>query len=358
MAVKLADLGDVLNITPALRALRSSFPEARLDVLVNPHTAGLLQGSELVDEVVHFPKTSFEGLSILHPAAWRPLARQMRTLRDRRYDAVVSFHHLTTPLGRAKQRALIAATGALVTVGLDNGHGGWLTHPVVDEGFGVRREVEYWLALVAQLGASSPDTTLDLPVALSDHDKAGELLAEAGLGERPFAVFHPGSGGFAPARRWDPPKFAALAASLHRTYDLPVVVVGTATDDVPAVLAAATVPLIDLSGILTLKQLAAVVSRSILFVGADSGVMHIAAAMRVPLVAIFGPSNHLAWAPWTPASPSEVVRLGISCSPCAYVQHRVGWRQGCPERTCLADLDVEQVFAAAARLLISVQGAC
>jgi len=320
-------------------------------VLVTPHTAGLLQGSALVDEVVLFPKTSFEGLSILSPAAWRPLARQMRTLRDRCYDAVVNFHHLTTPLGRVKQRALLAATGAPMTVGLDNGHGGWLTHPATDEGFGVRREVEYWLALAGQLGASSSDRTLDLPVAPSDYDKAGELLVAVGLGARPFAVFHPGSGGFAPARRWDPPKFAALAAALCRMYDLPVVLVGTAADDVPAVLAAATVPLIDLSEMLTLKQLAAVIARSILFVGADSGVMHIAAAMRVPLVAIFGPSNPLAWAPWTPASPSEVVRLGISCSPCAYVQHRVGWRQGCPERTCLAELDVDQVFAAAVRML-------
>lgn len=318
---------------------------------MNPHTASLLQDSELVDEVLLFPKTSFEGLSILRPAAWRPLARQMSTLRDRCYDAVVNFHHLTTPLGRTKQRALLAATGAPVTVGLDNGHGGWLTHRVTDEGFGLRREVEYWLALAGQLGATSLDKTLDLPVAPAEHDTAARLLAEVGLGDRPFAVMHPGSGGFAPARRWDPPKFAALASALRSTYELPVVVVGTEADDVPAVLAAATVPLVDLSGKLTIKQLAAVISRSILFVGADSGVMHIAAAMRVPLVAIFGPSNHLAWAPWTPASPSEVVRLGISCSPCAYVRHQVGWRQGCPERTCLAQLDVDQVFAAAARLL-------
>ena len=325
--------------------------DAGVDVLVNPHTATLLQGSALIDEVVVFPKTSFEGLSILRPAAWRPLLRLMRTLRSRRYDVVVNFHHLTTPLGRAKQRALVAATGASITVGLDNGHGRWLTNPVKDEGFGAKREVEYWLALAGQLGASSPDTTLDLPVAPSDHARAGELLAEVGLGARPFAVFHPGSGGFAPARRWDPPKFAALATALRQEYDLPAVLVGTSQDDVPAVLAAASVPLVDLSGKLTLKQLAAVIARSTLFVGADSGVMHIAAAMRVPIVAIFGPSNHLAWAPWTPASPSEVVRLGISCSPCAYVQHRVGWRQGCPERTCLAELDVDQVFAAAARLL-------
>ena len=160
LAIKLADLGDVLNITPALRALRHTFPSAQLDVLVNPHTAAVLHDSPLVDEVVLFPKTEFEGWSALRPGAWLPIARRLRDLRGRDYDTVVDFHHLTTPLGRAKQRALIAAAGARTTVGLDNGFGGWFTHRVRDEGFGARREVEYWLALAAALGASTPDASL------------------------------------------------------------------------------------------------------------------------------------------------------------------------------------------------------
>jgi len=86
-------------------------------------------------------------------------------------------------------------------------------------------------------------------------------------------------------------------------------------------------------------------------VGADSGVMHLAAAARVPVVAIFGPTNHRAWAPWTPYSPSRVVRLDLNCSPCAYVGHAVGQREGCAARTCLADLTVDHVLAAVEALL-------
>lgn len=351
LAIKLADLGDVLNITPALRALRHTFPQARIEALVNPHTVPVLLGSPFVDEVVVFPKTAFEGLSGLHPRVWRPLWRHLTALRRRGYDTVVNFHHLTTPLGRRKQRLLIAATGAAVTVGLDNGHGRWLTHPVPDRGFGACREVEYWLALAARLGARHPDTSLHLPVTAADHATAADLLARAGLNPRGFVVLHPGSGGYAPARRWDPAKFAALAAALYRCYGLPAVLVGTAGDDVPAVLAAGASPLYDCSGRLTIGQVAAVLARAALFVGADSGVMHMAAAMATPLVAIFGPTNPLAWAPWTPHSPARVVRLGISCSPCAYVGHRVGRRQGCPERACLADLEMTTVLAAAAELL-------
>lgn len=346
LAIKLADLGDVLNITPALRALRHTFPQARLDVLVNPHTAGLLHGSTLVDEVVTFAKTDFEGVSAFRPTAWLPLLGYLRALRSRGYDTVVDFHHLTTPLGRAKQRMLIMATGTATRVGLDNGHGGWFSHPVPDEGFGARREVEYWLGLAAQLGAHSPDTRLDLPLSPAHQEAAAALLTQHGLRDRGFAVLHPGSGGYSLARRWDVAKFAALAAALHDRYGLPAVLVGTPADGADAVLAAAAAPLIDLSGRTSIKELAAVLGRAALFVGADSGVMHMAAAMATPLVAIFGPTNHLAWAPWTPDSPSRVVRLGISCSPCAYVGHSVRWRNGCPERACLADLEVHHVLAA------------
>ncbi|MCO6450252.1 MAG: glycosyltransferase family 9 protein [Caldilineales bacterium] len=351
LAIKLADLGDVLNVTPALRALRESFPLVQIDLLVNPHTAALLAGSQLIDHVIELPKTSFEGGRVFHPASWLPLIKYVRSLRAQEYDTVINFHHLTTPLGRAKQQILITATGARATVGLDNGHGRWFSHPVADAGFGAKREVEYWLDLAQTLGASSSDTSLDLPVSVDDEREVADILARHGLASQPFVVMHPGSGGFSLARRWDAPKFAALAAEIERRHGIASVLVGTADDNVPAVIAAAASPIVDLSSQLSLKQLAALLGQAALFVGADSGVMHMAAAMRTPIVAIFGPTNHLAWAPWTPHSPSRVVRLGISCSPCAYVNHSVAWRNGCPERACLADLAVDHVLMACEELL-------
>lgn len=353
LAIKLADLGDVLNITPSLRALRHTFPDAQLDLLLNPHTVALAEPTGLADEIIPFPKSSYEGLTAASPKSWSPLIGHLRMLRKRKYDTVINYHHLTTPLGRFKQRLLIGATGANATVGLDNGYGGWLTHRVQDDGFGARQEVEYWLALAQRLGAHNPDLSLALPVSPADQLAADQLLTDVGLGERTFAVMHPGSGGYSLARRWDASKFAAVARALHETFALPTVLVGSSADGVQDVIEAHSHGLIDLSGGTSLGLLAALLRRSSLYIGADSGVMHLAAAARAPLVAIFGPTNHQAWAPWTPYSPSEVVRLNLSCSPCAYVSHSVGWRHGCPERACLADLSVMQVLAACKRILES-----
>lgn len=351
LAIKLADLGDVLNITPALRALRQTYPQARLDALVNPHTTMILQDSGLVDEVIPFPKTAFEGARVFLPTAWGVLGQAMRQLRARNYDTVINFHHLTTRLGRVKQRTLIAATGAKTVVGLDNGHGSWISHPVPDKGFGHQPEVAYWLALAKMLNAQSNDLSLHCPLNDAEQARADAALAQIGLLDAPFVAMHPGSGGFSLARRWEAEKYAALAAALYRRYQLPTVLVGTPDDDIAAVLAAGRSPLYDLSGRFSFRELAGVLTRARAFVGADSGVMHLAAAARTPVAAIFGPTNHRAWAPWTPYSRSRVVRLDLECSPCAYVGHVVGKREGCAKRTCLAELSVGQVLEAVETLL-------
>jgi heptosyltransferase-2 len=168
----------------------------------------------------------------------------------------------------------------------------------------------------------------------------------AGLGPESLVAIHPGSGGYAPARRWEPVKWAAVADALIRRYRAQIVLVGTPADGAEAVQAGMAGAALNLAGRTTLPQLAAVLAQCDLFLGADSGVMHLAASVDLPVVALFGPSNHLAWGPWTPENPSTVVRLGLRCSPCSYVGHSVGARAGCWHRSCMADMQPEQVLAA------------
>src|SRR6202165_137712 len=160
LVVRLASLGDLLITTPALRALRTSFPEAHIGVLTTPGSAPALHGLDAYDEVIVFDKFAFDrpkdALTAL-PAALRLGAE----LRAGNWQTLVLLHHLTTPFGIAKYAALSLGSGAQRRVGLDNGRGTWfLTDSAVDRGFGWRHEVDYWLDVVGVLGAHHPGLTL------------------------------------------------------------------------------------------------------------------------------------------------------------------------------------------------------
>ncbi len=338
LVVKLADIGDVLTATPALRALRETFPETRVDLLTTPVAASVVPWS-LVDHVWTAPR-----MLVSRPADLLSFQKLLAALHRSEYDAVVFLHHLTLSSGVLKYRLLAAATGAPVLAGLDNGKGGWLTHPAADEGFGAVHEVDYGLRVVAALGAHTNDLTLMARSDDADRQHVAGLLATLPPGNR--VAIHPGSGGYSMARRWEPAKWAAVADALLERRGAQVILVGMPADGADSVQAAMHGQATNLAGQTSLPQLAALLGQCDLFLGADSGVMHLASATGVPVVALFGPSNHLAWGPWTPSGQSTVVRLGLRCSPCSYAGHSVGSRDGCWHRSCMADLQPEQVLAA------------
>src|SRR5690242_19891521 len=156
LVVKLATLGDLLTITPALRALRSSLPGAHIGVLATPAHASALRGLDSFDEVIAFDKYAFD--QPLDALGGLPTAVAFaRDLRHGDWDTLLLLHHLTTGFGVAKYAALSLMSGATRRIGLDNGRGRWfLTQSAVDHGFGARHEVDYWLEVVGLLGARHP----------------------------------------------------------------------------------------------------------------------------------------------------------------------------------------------------------
>ncbi|GAP61933.1 heptosyltransferase II [Ardenticatena maritima] len=341
LVVKPADLGDLLFVTPALRALRETFPHARIDLFAPPRSAFLLRDCPYVDEIVAFDKYAFDDpRALLSPRGWWALARLAWDLRRRRYDALVIPRHLTTALGALKFAALALASGAPIRAGLDNGRGWFLTHRVPDEGFGARHEVEYDLAVVATLGARTRDHRLWLPC-----DERAEAWAEALVQHwaRPLVVMHPGSGAYSTARRWPAEHFAALADAWYARHGGTVALVDATADITSVVCTHAQAPLVDLGGRTTLLQTIALLRRADLFVGNDSGPLHLAAAAGVPVVGVYGPSNWRAWGPW--GAHTAVVHRDLPCQPCFYRGHSLGLPDGCPDRPCLTGLAPERVLA-------------
>ena len=345
LVVKLSDIGDVLTATPALRALRESFPAARLEALVPPNSAPVLTESPLVDGVIVFDKFQYDRpIDVLKPSSLAALVRFARDLSRQRYDCLVILHHLTTRWGTLKYAALALASGAKVRAGLDNGRGWFLTHRARDGGFGARHEVEYWLDVVALLGAKTDDLSLEMIVGKNDQIPMTN-------DQCPLIAIHPGSGGYSLARRWSAEGFAQVADALVECHGARIALVGTPADGVSQVASLMRSEAMNLEGRTNLKQLAAVLKRCNLFIGADSGVMHLAAAVGTPLVAIFGPSNHRAWGPWPRHGCHIILRADLPCSPCSYTGYKVGQREGCEAMTCMRAITPEMVLAAAERLL-------
>ncbi len=344
LAVQLADIGDLVLTTPALSALREAHPQAKIDLLASAHALPILPEG-LVDNRLPFERGSLSASRALFaPENLRLLLRIKRVP----YTALIVFHHFTLRGGLLKFRLIAAASGARRIIGLQNGAAKFLTDWLPDAGFGARHQAQYWLDLVTLLGADS-----DARPAQVQRESCPVPKIQ---GNAPVVVMHAGSGGYSLARRWDVSKFAALARQLKSQRDAEIVIVGAAADDGGTLAAALDFPIHNLVGSTTLPQLADVIARSDLFVGADSGLMHIAAAVGTPVLSIFGPSNAQAWQPWMPGGLSAVLRSGVACSPCSYVGHNIGARDGCAARTCMKLVSPAQAEAAATDLLAGRQG--
>jgi heptosyltransferase-2 len=294
----------------------------------------------VVDEIITLDRRQFNGSA----AFFRPATlRQIYSLRQRPYDAVVFFHHFTLKAGTLKFAFIAWASGAKRIIGLDNGNGWFLNERLADDGFGARHQAQYWLALVALLGADSAARRAS--VAFDN----GVLPLPATSQKR--VVIHTGSGGYSAARRWLPGHFAQVADALHATHNAQIVFVGTPADGADDVIRQMKHRPVNLAGRTSLTQLADVIRSADLYIGADSGVMHLAAAVRTPVIAVFGSSNPLAWGPWSPNGVTAVLRSGPLCSPCSYTGHSIGAREGCAARTCMAMVTPETVLKAAQALL-------
>lgn len=334
LVIKLKHIGDVLLATPAIHALKAAWPAARIHALVPRGTEAMLTENPDLAGLLPFEKPRGRG-----PARWRGELRLVRALRALRPDLVVE-------MGKGDREAILGyVSGARWRVGFDAGRQGLfgrnrlLTHRAVRTG----REhiVEGDLKLVEALGLAPADRRLRLYVGPEDAAAADGLLAAAGVGpgERPVTV-HPTSRWL--FKCWRDEGVAAVMDHLAWRGFRVVLTSGPESRELAKarrILGLARRPAVDLAGRLTLKQLAAVLRRSCLFLGVDSAPMHMAAAVGTPVVALFGPSGEHNWRPW--GEGHLVVAKDMFCRPCG--------QDGCngsKRSDCLETLTEAEVLAA------------
>lgn len=379
LIVTLAEVGDALLATPALRALREAYPAAHISMLTTPAGAAVLRDLPWHNEMILFDKHRFDvPLQAFTPSNVRYAWQLWRRLHTVPYDACLILHHLSLWFGTLKYAALAYASGAQRRFGLDNGRGFFLTDRVRDAGFGAQHQVEYGLEIVRLLGVPVDQLSSDMQQPAFDPGPIRLDIAATLNDSRPIVALHPGSGGFAPARRWPPARFAALADAIIADGAQLVLVGGKEEAALrQSVLGAMrhAADVLDIGGQTTLSELAGVLQRCTLFVGNDSGVAHLAGSVGTPVVSIFGPTDPRAWGPYGGVAWQQdaelangvgiwrsgthrALKASIACSPCIYRGHQRGARNGCPDRTCLLRIDEAHVLAVIRQRLREVFQPC
>ena len=318
-------LGDLLFTLPALDALRQTFPGANIVSVLRPGLTPLLENSGLVDEIMLRPKGGLTAQAAL-----------MGKLASRHLDLAVCF-------SQSRQSILLAfATRAPVRVGFTSAKmEALLTHrvPKLTDPY----TVDTHLDLVRALGCNPRQQSYTGLVSLAPGaaQKADELLQRNGV-EGEFIVAACEASERRGIKEWPAEHWVTALNKLSGRW--PVVLVGTGLTDV--VTAQVRGKVVDLGGKTDLATLAAVCGRASLFIGIDSGVLHLAAAMGTPVVGIYGPSS---WELTGPRGVSHrVARHAVDCSPC--FKSQCPWT-GAEERKCLTRLEPEQIVRAVHELL-------
>jgi len=348
LLVRLRQIGDVVFTTPAIRALRERFPNAYLSYLVEPAAAPIVANNPHLDEIIVAPRIS----GVLGLAADLKLGAR---LRARRYDLAIDFH------GGPRASLLTWLSGAKERIGYDIAGRGWMyTRRVArPRELRARHSVENQWDLLTALGIAPPDRTA-FPVEMASDAAAAarvrERLERAGVdGAHQIVVIHVSAGN--PFRRWPTEHFVTLATALaSRDANRRVVITsGPSEQD-------ASRRVIDRSrdrgaanvlscGEFSIAELHALADRAALFIGGDSGPLHVAATTCVPIVGLYGPTLAERSAPWRDARWTSVpVDAGpLPCRPCDQRVCAPG------DFRCLTWVTPQQVIDAAERVITTLR---
>jgi heptosyltransferase-2 len=320
-------VGDTVMMIPSLAALKKKFPNARITALASPWVIPLLENHPCVDRTMIIDK----GKGFF--SRCKELTRIISWIRREDFDLAVLFQN-------AFEAAFLTFLGRIrYIVGYNtDGRGLFLTHKVIrDEDILSVHQVEYYLRLVETLGCQVEDRKPDLYLNDEDSKYARSMISSLSIEENSFVLgLNPGAV-YGSAKRWPEDRFAAIGDLAAGRWNARVLIFGAFSekeigDRVSGYMHAAPV---NLCGKTTLGQAMALIKRCNLFVTNDSGLMHIAAAFDIPLIAIFGPTDCTTTGPYS--KNSRIVRHDIDCSPCL--------KEACPQdHRCMLSIEPEEVW--------------
>lgn len=326
-------IGDAVMTLPAIAAVRNTFPRAKITILVKPWVTDIFRLCPDIDEIMLFQSPGpHEGLA----GKWG-IARD---IRKKQFDAAILLQN-------AIEAAIIAfLAGIPVRAGYSSdGRGFLLTHAVRrTKALLKRHQTDYYLEMVKALGCQPAGREAVLTLGKDEEHLAGELLAGYGIQDSRLLVGMAPGATYGPAKKWFPERFSSVADRLADGFSAQIILFGSSEDNDTAatVQARAKYPMFDLTGKTSLKEAMAMMARCRLFISTDSGLMHVAAALGVPTIAIFGSTNPATTSP--PGQHNIIIHKNVACSPCL--------KTDCPtDFRCMDLIGVDDVYEAAVRML-------
>ncbi len=336
LIVRLSALGDVVHVLPALAALREAFPKAKIGWAVEEKAASLLEGHPQLDRRHVIPRGELAA-ALQRGALGTFVRRSWRTIRELRaegYEATLDFQsnfrssllaRLSGAPRRISQPAPFAKEGSRL-LATEQPH-------AVDLSW---HKIERNLRLLDRLDVHVKAA----PRPVVAEPEASRVLGEEFVKEGAPVLLHPGVSAFGAFKAWRIEGYAALARRLRAEHGLPVAVAyggageKAAAERVVALAGGAARLAPETRSVL---DLAALLRRARLFVGADSGPLHLAAALGTRVVGLYGPKDPRTYGPYW--ANAHVVRKGVACSPCTL--------RRCARPECMTLITADEVHAAA-----------
>jgi ADP-heptose:LPS heptosyltransferase len=334
LLVRLRSLGDAILTLPLIEALNQWRPELKQSILIEAPFAPVFLNHPAVHETL-----VLRSRREAEPKGWTRL-RSFFELWKRHYPAVLNLHGGTTSM------LLSLATGAPLRIGQRGHRGSWIYNRRIPAPADVWQRqalhtVENQLSPIRWLGLPTPSQAATLYVDQPARDRIHKRLGDAGIAE--YILIQPTA--TLSTKQWEPAKFAQLGDQLFKRYRLPVIYTAAPHEmEILKKIRDSSAERHTCWSDLPLTDLFALVERCRLFVGCDSGPTHAAAALRKPVVVVWGSSNFQAWHPWQ--TDYEAVRSDLPCIPCpGYTCKIYG------EPRCILGIPVSRVMDACAKML-------